>query len=88
MPRTILAHMYRAGSVPSEDDSLQISYNAETAEVVLGSERPQAHRVVFPEGRFVEMVVQSGIPTTERLVRVWLCTIYNDVKSFPWARTL
>ena len=88
MPRTILAHMYRAGSVASDDDSLQISYNAETAEVLLGSERPQGHRVVFPEGRFVEMIVQSGIPATERLVRVWLYTIYNDVRSFPWARTL
>ena len=80
--------MYRAGSVPSDDDSLQISYNAETAEVLLGSERPLGHRVVFPEGRFVEMIVQSGIPATERLVRVWLCTIYNDVQSFPWARRL
>jgi len=80
--------MYRAGSVESADDPLYISFNAETAEVLLRSERPHAHGVVFPEGRFIEMVVQSGVPATERLVRVWLSTIYNDVRSFPWARRL
>jgi hypothetical protein len=81
-----LTALYRAGRFPCSDTTVHISADRGTGDVRMHADEEGASTVCFPEAAFVELVKHSGIPATETLLRIWLCTIYFDPRSYTWAR--
>jgi hypothetical protein len=81
-----LTALYRAGRFPCGDTTVQIGVDRSTGDVRMRADDDGARTVAFPEAAFVELVKHSGMPATETLLRIWLCTIYFDPASYTWAQ--
>jgi hypothetical protein len=81
-----LTALYRAGRFPCSDTTVHITVDPGTGDVRMHAEDDDERIVVFPERAFVDLVKHSGMPATETLLRIWLCTIYFDPQSYSWAR--
>ena len=85
----LLAPFYNEGQVPCAGAlPLHIARDPGALDVRLTGKGPTAYCVVFPEARFVEMILQSGMPPTATLIRVWLSTVYFNPHIYAWAHRM